>query len=106
MGGEPVRRFYLDMGHDFWAGKRTTPLENESSAESVFAMLKTATPQHIHPGIDDLSELAARRRQLLIQRKWMRLLHGWLLVHVPLSWGFIVFVAWHAVQAIRYWGAK
>ncbi len=106
MGGEPVRRFYLDAGSAFWAGKGRTPLDSESSAASVFAMLRTATPAHIHPGIDDLEELAARRRQLLVQRRWMKLLHGWLIVHVPLSWGFIVFVAVHAFQAIRYWGAK
>ncbi len=106
MGGEPVRRFYLDMGQAFWTGARRTALDNESSATSVFAMLRTATPGHIHPGIDDLEELAARRRQLLVQRRWMRILHGWLIVHAPLSWGFIVFVAVHAVQALRYWGPK
>ncbi|MFN0011821.1 MAG: hypothetical protein ACKVS8_09285 [Phycisphaerales bacterium] len=106
MGGEPVRRFYLDAGSAFWSGKGRTALDNESSAASVFAMLRTATPPHIHAGIDDLEELAARRRQLLVQRRWMKLLHGWLIVHVPLSWGFIVFVAVHAFQSLRYWGLK
>ena len=106
MGGEPVRRFYLDLGQAFWGGKRHTALDNESSAASVFAMLRTATPAHTHPGIADLEELASRRRQLLVQRRWMRILHGWLIVHVPLSWGFIVFVAVHAIQALRYWGTK
>lgn len=106
MGGEPVRRFYVEMGRVFWSGRGHTALDNESSAASVFAMLRTATPAHIHPGIADLEELASRLRQLRVQRRWMRILHGWLIVHVPLSWGFIVFVAVHAIQALRYWGTK
>ena len=69
-------------------------------------MLRTATPAHIHPGIADLEELASRLRQLRVQRRWMRILHGWLIMHVPLSWGFIVFVAVHAIQVLRYWGIK
>ncbi len=64
MGGEPVRRFWLDTGAEFWRGERASPLSNPSAAASIFGALKTVTPAHIHPGIDDLEELAARRRQL------------------------------------------
>lgn len=104
MGGEPVRRFWLDMGASFWRGEGASPLSNPSAAASIFGALKTVTPAHIHPGIDDLEELAARRRQLERQRRWMRVLHGWLLFHVPTSWGFIVLVGVHAVKALMYWG--
>jgi len=106
MGGEPVRQFYLETGRAFWAGEGHSPLENPTLAVSIFAALKAQVPLHTHQGVDDLEELAARRRQLLIQRRWMKALHGWLIFHVPLSWGFIVAVAVHAVFALRYWGAK
>lgn len=104
MGGEPVRRFWLDTGASFWSGEKGSPLANESASASIFGALRTVTPAHIHPGIDDLEELAARRRQLDIQKRWMNVLHGWLIVHVPISWAFIVLVAVHAVIALRYWG--
>lgn len=104
MGGEPVRRFWLDTGASFWSGEKGSPLANESAAASIFGALRTVTPAHIHPGIDDLEELGARRRQLDIQKRWMNVLHGWLIVHVPISWAFIVLVAVHAVIALRYWG--
>ncbi|MBL8758526.1 MAG: hypothetical protein JNK35_08865 [Phycisphaerae bacterium] len=104
MGGEPVRRFWLDTGAAFWGGEKGSPLANDSASASIFGALRTVTPAHIHPGIDDLEELAARRRQLDIQKRWMNVLHGWLIVHVPISWAFIVLVAVHAVIALRYWG--
>ncbi len=106
MGGEPVRQFWLTIGAKFWRGEGDSVLRNESASASVFGALRTQTPVHIHPGITYLEELAARRRQLETQRRWMRILHGWLIVHVPLSWGFIVLVAVHAVYAIRYWGMR
>ena len=31
-----------------------------------------------------------------------RLLHGWLLVHIPLSYALILLGAIHAVMALRY----
>jgi hypothetical protein len=104
MGGEPVRRFWLDTGARYWRGEGPSQLRNESAAASIFGALKTVTPTHIHPGIDDLEELAARRRQLEGQRRWMRVLHGWLIFHVPTSWAFIVLVAVHAVKALQFWG--
>ncbi|MGD9688922.1 MAG: hypothetical protein AB7K52_01795 [Phycisphaerales bacterium] len=104
MGGEPVRQFWLNHGATFWRGEGDSPLANASAAETMFGNLKTQTPAHIHPGIDDLEELAARRRQLVRQATWMKYLHGWLLFHVPTSWAFIVLVAVHAILALRYWG--
>ncbi len=105
MGGEPIRRFWLDSGASFWGGDiAKSPLANESAAASIFGALRTVTPTHIHPGIDDLEELAARRRQLHTQQRWINVLHGWLIIHVPISWAFIVLVAVHAFLALRYWG--
>ena len=39
---------------------------------------------------------------LLVQRRLHLWLHGWLLVHVPLSFAFLVLTAVHAVLSLRY----
>ncbi|MGQ0629024.1 MAG: hypothetical protein ACT4PL_13110 [Phycisphaerales bacterium] len=103
-GAEPIRQFYLNVAAPFFANKGGFQLLNETSSGSVFEALRTACPTHLHAGIDDLEELADRRRMLMRQRRWMRVLHGWLIIHVPVSWAFIVAVAIHAVYSLMYWG--
>lgn len=104
MGGEPLRRFYVEAARGFFEGQ-PTPLASEAAASTMLASLRTATPAHIHPGVDELAALITRHRRLQTQRRWMLVLHGWLIVHIPLSWAFIALVGVHAVMALRYWGA-
>jgi hypothetical protein len=49
-----------------------------------------------------LEECVREQRQYLLQRKLHWLLHGWLLVHVPLSVILIVWIPVHAIFALRY----
>ena len=104
VGAEPIRQFYVNTGQPFWAGTGGRALENETQSASVFEALRTACAAHLHQCIDDLEELADRRRMLLRQRRWMTVLHGWLIIHVPVSWAFIIAVGFHAVITLRYGG--
>jgi hypothetical protein len=102
-GAEPLRRFYHEYIIPFLQPtQRVSPLANAGRADSLFVALRTMTPPHIHPGIDEVRDLVTRRRMLLRQRDLMRILFAWLLVHVPMSWGLLLLVGAHAIYALRF----
>ena len=49
-----------------------------------------------------LDEICEEREQLNRQAKLHYWLHGWLFVHVPLSYALLALSAIHAVIALRY----
>ncbi len=101
-GGEPLRRCYQDFVRPYIDGRGASPLSSRARAESIFVAIKTMTPAHIHPGVEEVRDLCERRRQLLRQRRLMKVLHGWLILHVPLSWGLLAMVIVHAIWALRF----
>jgi hypothetical protein len=75
------------------------------SAERVtayFGHLNIIMPVASHGVLADLQEICEERRQLLVERRLHFWLHGWLLLHVPLSFAFLVLTAVHAVLSLRY----
>ncbi len=106
LGPEAMRRFYHDYLVPFFRGTPMAPLLSRRRADSLFAALRTMTTPEQHPHIDELAELCERRRQLLRQRRLMRILFAWLLIHVPLSWGLLALSIVHAAVALRFGGAS
>ncbi len=102
-GGEPIRRFHLDHLRAYLHGESGAGIEDPHRAENLFSALRTMTPGHAHPGIDELESLYHLRRDLLRQRRLMRVLFAWLIVHVPLSWALLLLVLAHAATALRFW---
>jgi hypothetical protein len=70
--------------------------------EPVFDSLRKLLPVHVHPILKDLESICEEEDQLERQRRIHLWLHGWLLVHVPLSVALLVLGAVHAVIALRY----
>lgn len=81
---------------------RGSALGHPAKAAVVFAQLRTRMPEALHAVVDDLEAFCEERRQLRLQRRLHLWLHGWLLVHVPLSVGLLLLSAVHAVMALRY----
>ena len=79
--------------------KRENKLE---TLEYVFDSLRKMLPDEVHPMLADLESICEEERQLRVQKRVYLWLHGWLLVHVPLSLALIVLGAVHAVMALRY----
>jgi hypothetical protein len=52
--------------------------------------------------LQDLEDICDEARQLVRQEQLHHLLHGWLLVHIPISLALILLGAVHAVMALRY----
>jgi hypothetical protein len=69
---------------------------------AYFSHLRTIMPVAAHDVLRDVEEICEQRRQLMVQRRMHHLMHTWLLVHVPLSFGLLVLTAVHAVLSLRY----
>lgn len=100
----PLRTFYLEEMRAFLESpnKRGQQLLDEARASSVFANLRTVLPMAAHGTLADLEDICDEARQLLRQERLHRWLHGWLLLHIPLSLALIMLGAVHAVMALRW----
>jgi hypothetical protein len=102
--GAPLRRFYLDemrpfLEHPKQRGQR---LADAAKATGVFGGLRTLLPAAAHATLADLEDICDEGRQLTQQERLHHWLHGWLLLHIPLSLTLILLGAVHAVMALRY----
>jgi hypothetical protein len=77
-------------------------LAGRAEAERRFAGVRLLVPRELQDAVDDLENMCEEERQLALQARLHRWLHGWLLVHVPLSVALILLGAVHAVVALRY----
>jgi hypothetical protein len=100
----PLRRFYAQELRGFLGrpGRRGQRLGNADKAKMAFAGLRALVPAAVHGTVSDLEEICDEARQLVRQERLHRWLHGWLLVHIPLSLALMLLGAVHAVMALRY----
>jgi len=83
-------------------GSSNGVLGNPGRAQTLFRELRTALPSLLHPTVGELEATCEERRQLRDQKRLHHWLHGWLLVHVPLSLALLLLGAAHAIIALRY----
>ncbi|MDP9324361.1 MAG: hypothetical protein M3P13_12065 [Acidobacteriota bacterium] len=99
----PLREFYVREMRAFVAHATPShPLADPRAAVARFEHIRTLVPPNFHPAIADLENICEEERQLIRQSRLHRVLHGWLLVHVPLSIALLVLAAVHIVVALRY----
>ncbi|MGH9676389.1 MAG: hypothetical protein ACRD36_04745, partial [Candidatus Acidiferrum sp.] len=100
----PLRKFYLNEMRPFLEQpkRRGTRLGNADKARGVFSGLQTLMPQSAQATVQDLEDICDETRQLIRQEQLHQWLHGWLLVHIPISLALILLGATHAVMALRY----
>jgi hypothetical protein len=77
-------------------------LGTSSRAATLFRNLRTTLPPLLQDTVTELESICDERRQLADQKRLHHVLHGWLLVHVPLSMALLLLGAVHAVIALRY----
>jgi hypothetical protein len=95
---QEIRPFLME--HPAAASNRL--LGSPELVAAYFNHLRTIMPVAAHDVLRDLEEISDERRQLLVQARMHRWLHTWLLIHVPLSFAFLVLTAVHAVLSLRY----
>jgi hypothetical protein len=100
----PLRKFYLSEMRPFLEQPkmRGSRLSDADKARGAFAGLQTLMPEAAQATVQDLEDICDEARQLVRQEQLHHLLHGWLLVHIPISLALILLGAVHAVMALRY----
>jgi hypothetical protein len=100
----PLRKFYLGEMRPFLEQPRLrgSRLGDRDKAHGAFSGLRTLMPQSAQATLQDLEDICDEARQLVRQEQLHHLLHGWLLMHIPLSLALILLGAVHAVMALKY----
>jgi hypothetical protein len=100
-----LEEFYADEVRPFLALRfaRSSPLAHPLRAETVFDRVRSLPGMAaVGPQLERLRICCDERRQMAEQEKLYHLLHGWLLVHVPLSVLLLVLGAAHVVLSLYY----
>jgi hypothetical protein len=84
------------------AGAGGMSLSDDSQARTMFQQLRVLLPRNLHSSVDDLENICEEKRQLDQQSRLHKVLHGWLLVHIPLSYALLLLGAVHAVVALKF----
>ncbi|MFM7058863.1 MAG: hypothetical protein ACKO2P_18280 [Planctomycetota bacterium] len=93
-------RPYL-MEHGSGGVVRRSQFTTEMETNRVFHEQRALLPKSLHGGLDELREAVEVRRQLEQQRRLLRWMHWWLMLHVPASILLLVFLAAHVLMALR-----
>ena len=84
------------------SGSMGRALADRNRSQSMFQQLRLLLPPNLHPSVDDLENICEEKRELDQQTQYHRILHAWLLVHIPASYALLLLGAVHAVMALRY----
>jgi hypothetical protein len=100
----PLRTFYEQELKPFLEkpAAKGNRLGDAAKARVAFTQLRTLLPPSLHTTVEDLEGICEEERQLTLQSRLHLWLHGWLLLHIPLSLALILLGAVHAVMALRY----
>jgi len=99
----PLREFYKSEMRGFIARPASThPLADGRVAAARFEKVRALVPAEYHAALADLENICEEERQLIRQTRLHRVLHGWLLVHVPISIALLVLAVVHVFVALRY----
>lgn len=100
----PLRNFFEHELRPFLdsPGARGHALADQAQSRSAFVQLRTLVPPALHTTLEDLEGICEEERQLTMQARLHLWLHGWLLLHIPLSLALILLGAVHAVMALRF----
>jgi hypothetical protein len=99
-----LRSFYVDEMRSYLLapGGDDLPLALPVRSKGIFQQVRTLLPQPLHETLADMENIAEEKRQLDRQARYHKVLHGWLLVHIPLSYALLLLAIVHAVVALRY----
>jgi len=100
----PLRSFYSRQMRPFLEkpDARRQALADAAKARTIFDNLRTLLPPALHGIVEDLQEICEEERQLRKQARLHHWLHGWLMLHIPLSLALLLLGAAHAYMALRY----
>ena len=99
----PLREFYRHEMRAFLEHPDAPhALADPGKAAARFEKVRALVPASFHPSIADLENICEEERQLRRQSRMHVVLHGWQLVHVPLSIALLALAVVHIVMALRF----
>ena len=100
----PLYHFYSRDMRPFLQQERAqnVVLSNQAHAAEIFQGLKALLPVELHGTVKNLEDICEEERQLRRQIRYHHWLHGWLMLHVPLSLALLLLGCAHAIMALRY----
>lgn len=106
-GGEavaPLTSFYQREMRPFLEshGARHQLLSHRDRAHSTFEGLRMLLPAEAHEAVKRLEQICDEERQMRRQTLLHHWLHGWLMMHIPLSFALLLLGVVHAITALRY----
>jgi hypothetical protein len=78
------------------------PLADPRNAAARFERVRALLPASFHATVKDLENICEEERQLRHQSRLHLVLHGWQLVHVPLSMALLALALVHVFMALRF----
>jgi hypothetical protein len=103
-GAAPLTDFYRREMRPFLEsrGKRHPVLSNSDRSRSAFEGLRMLLPLGLQDAARKLEQICEEERQLRRQSLLHHWLHGWLMLHIPLSFALLLLGVVHAITALRY----
>jgi len=103
-GASPLTSFYQREMRPFLQshGARHQLLSNRERAHGTFEGLRMLLPAEVQEATRRLEQICEEERQLRRQSLLHHWLHGWLMLHIPLSFALLVLGCVHAIVALRY----
>ena len=100
----PLADFYCREMRPFLAsrGKHHQLLSNPDRSRSTFEGLRMLLPLGFQDAAKRLEQICEEERQLRRQSLLHHWLHGWLMLHIPLSFALLLLGVIHAITALRY----
>ncbi|QQR81765.1 MAG: hypothetical protein IPJ69_06630 [Deltaproteobacteria bacterium] len=77
-------------------------LRTHTDIVAIINTLKPTIPTDFHAILDEIVPLIDEKRQLELQKTLHHWMHGWLFVHVPISFALLLLTIVHAVTALWY----
>ena len=102
-GAATIREFLQADAQPYLALKngRKHPLGKQRTSDEAFRLLKLSVTPKWLPRVEELQAGCDERRRTDLQTRLQHWLHGWLLIHVPVSVLLLVVTFWHAWIAVR-----
>ena len=90
-------RTFLQMDVD-----PNSSLLNATQAEGIFATIREGIPRTMVPVAVELESICKERRQLISQNKLQWIMHGWTLIHIPLSMSLLILTLVHVIMSLYF----
>lgn len=98
-----LREFYVANLQSYLSGPPAShALNDPDTAKRAFQQLRAIASPNLQETIEGWESICEEERQLVRQERLHHVLHGWLLVHVPVSYALLLLTVVHAIEALRY----